>query len=126
MPELSRRGLCVHSLSVLSRLGYVRKADGRTTVVLEKEYGPGLLRLERHTEIWVLWCFDRNDTPEKNATLQVNSRGKSESRLTGVFATHSPIHPNLITMTQCKVISVQANVIGMDSQGMTWSTHYYA
>ncbi len=94
--------------------------------MLEKEYGPGLLRLERHTEIWVLWCFDRNDTPEKNATLQVNSRGKSESPLTGVFATYPFVRPNLITMTRGKVISVEANVIEMDSQGMTWSTHYYA
>ncbi len=94
--------------------------------MLEKEYGPGLLRLERHTEIWVLWCFDRNDTPEKNATLQVNPRGKPESLLTGVFAAHSPVRPNLIAMTQGKVISVETNVIEMDSQGMTKSTHYYA
>jgi tRNA (adenine37-N6)-methyltransferase len=35
--------------------------------------------------------------------------------LTGVFATHSPVRPNLIAMIRCKVISVKDNVIEIES-----------
>ena len=40
-------------------IGFVRKTEGRTTIVLDKEYQPGLLRFEKLSEVWVLWWFDR-------------------------------------------------------------------
>lgn len=96
-------------------IGYVRKADGRTTIVVDKKYQPGLLRMEHQSEIWVLWWFDRNDIPEKRSILQVHPRGNPENPLTGVFATHSPVRPNLIAMTRCKIIKVEQNVIEIES-----------
>ena len=96
-------------------IGYVRKTDDKTTIVLDKKYEPGLLRMENQSEIWVLWWFDRNDTPEKRAILQVHPRGNPDNPLTGVFATHSPARPNLIAMTRCKIISVKGNVIEIES-----------
>jgi len=36
----------VHKFSVYP-IGYVRKAEGRTTIVLDKKYQPGLLRFEK-------------------------------------------------------------------------------
>jgi len=95
-------------------IGYVRKAEGRTTIVLDRKYQPGLLRFEKLSEVWVLWWFDRNDTPDKRAILQVHPRGNPENPLTGVFATHSPVRPNLIAMTRCKIISVKDNVIEIE------------
>ncbi len=96
-------------------IGYVRKAEGKTTIVLDKKYEPGLLRMEKQSEIWVLWWFDKNDTPEKRSILQVHPRGNPDNPLTGVFATHSPVRPNLIAMTRCKIISVKDNVIEIES-----------
>lgn len=95
-------------------IGYVRKVDNRTTIVLDKKYEPGLLRMEKQAEIWVLWWFDRNDTPEKRSILQVHPQGNPDNPLTGVFATHSPVRPNLIAMTRCKIISVRDNVIEIE------------
>ena len=40
--------------------------------------------------------------------------GNRENPLTGVFGTRSPRRPNLIAMTQCKVISVKENVIEIE------------
>ena len=88
--------------------------DNRTTIVLDKKYEPGLLRMEKQAEIWVLWWFDRNDTPEKRSILQVHPQGNPDNPLTGVFATHSPVRPNLIAMTRCKIISVKDNVIEIE------------
>ena len=96
-------------------IGYVEKTEGRTTIVLDKAYEPGLLRMERLSEIWVLWWFDKNDTPEKRTILQVHPQGNPSNPLTGVFSTHSPVRPNLIAMTRCKVISVKANSIEIES-----------
>ena len=96
-------------------IGWVRKAEGRTTIVLDKKYQPGLLGAEKLSHIWVLWWFDRNDTPQKRSILQVHPRGNPSNPLTGVFATHSPVRPNLIAMTRCKIISVKDNVIEIES-----------
>jgi tRNA-Thr(GGU) m(6)t(6)A37 methyltransferase TsaA len=96
-------------------IGYVRKAEERTMIVLDRKYVPGLLRMEQLSEIWVLWWFDRNDTPKKRSILQVHPRGNPDNPLTGVFATHSPVRPNLIAMTRCKIISIKDNVIEIES-----------
>ena len=48
-------------------IGYVRKTENKTTIVLDKKYEPGLLRMEKQSEIWVLWWFNKNDTPEKRS-----------------------------------------------------------
>jgi len=44
-------------------IGCVRKAKGKTEVVLDKQYRPGLLGLDGFSHIYVYWWFDRNDTP---------------------------------------------------------------
>ncbi len=96
------------------QIGAVVRKDKRTMIVLEKKYVPGLLRMEKLSHVTVLYWFDRNDTPEKRAILQVHPRGKQENPLTGVFTTHSPVRPNLIAITRCKVLSVKDNVIEID------------
>jgi len=95
-------------------IGWVRKAEGRTTIVVDKKYQAGLLGLEKFPEVWVLYWFDRNDTAEKRSILQVHPRGDKTNPKRGVFATHSPVRPNLIAMSRCKIISVKDNVIEID------------
>jgi len=96
-------------------IGYIQKSEEQTTIVIEKKYEAGLLRLEKLSHIWVLWWFDRNDTPEKRAILHVHPQGNPQNPLTGVFATHAPVRPNLIAMTRCKVLAVKGNIIEIES-----------
>ena len=97
-------------------IGRIRKADGRTTIVLKKKYQPGLLGLEGFSHVYVYWWFDRNDTPQKRAILQIHPSppGNMRHPLTGVFATRSPFRPNLIAMTLCKIISVKDNIVQVE------------
>jgi tRNA-Thr(GGU) m(6)t(6)A37 methyltransferase TsaA len=95
-------------------IGQVRKPEDRTLIVLDEEFEPGLLGLVGFSHIHVFWWFDRNDTSEKRRVLQVHPMGDPESPLTGVFATRSPIRPNLIALTLCKIISVRDNVIEVE------------
>ena len=95
-------------------IGYVRKTDGKTTIVLDKTYEPALLGMEEQDDIWVLWWFDRNDTPDRRSILQVHPRANPDNPLTGVFSTRAPVRPNLIALTRCRVLSVKGNVIEID------------
>ena len=96
------------------RIGTVKKEGKRTTIVIKKKYQAGLHRFERLSHVTVLYWFDRNDTPKRRAILQVHPGGNRKNPLTGVFATHSPVRPNLIAITRCKIISVKENIIEIE------------
>mgnify|MGYP001038883015 CR=1 FL=1 len=95
-------------------IGWVRKADGKTTIEVDRQYEPALLGVEDLTDIWVLYWFDRNDAAERRAILQVHPRGDPKNPLRGVFATRAPVRPNLIAISRCRVLSVEGGVIAID------------
>ncbi len=95
-------------------IGQIQKQDGRMVIVLDKKYQDGLLGLEQWSHVQVFWWFDKNDTPEHRAVLQVHPRGDKNKPLTGVFACRAPVRPNLIALSLCKIISVKDNVVEVD------------
>ena len=56
-------------------VGWIRKSSGKTYIEIEQRYQPALMGVEELRSIWVLYWFDRNDTPEKRSVLQVHPRG---------------------------------------------------
>jgi len=113
-PSAANKDQVVRRQFTLYPIGKVIKKDGKTMIVLDKKYQPGLLGLEMRSHVTVVYWFDRNDTPEKRAILQVHPRGDKENPLTGVFATHSPLRPNLIAISKCNIISIKENVIEVE------------
>lgn len=99
----------------LSPIGWVRKAAGKTWIEIEPRYQSALLGVDELSSLWVLYWFDRNDTPEKRAVLQVHPRGNPENPLRGVFATRSPFRPNLIALSQVKLLAVRGNRIEIEA-----------
>ena len=61
-----------------------------------------------------VWWFHKNDTPVKRGILEVHPRANRENPLTGVFATHSPVRPNLIAITTCRILSVDGRFVTID------------
>lgn len=112
LAEPASRATPVYSLSPG---GWVRKADGRTFIEIEPKYQPALLGVEQLSSLWVLYWFDRNDSPEQRAVLQVHPRGNPDNPLRGVFATRSPLRPNLIALSQVKLLAVRGNIIEIDA-----------
>lgn len=92
-------------------IGRVVKKDGKSFIVLDKQYRAGLKGLEKHSYVHVVYWFDKNDTPEKRAILQVHPRADKSNPLTGVFATHSPFRPNLLAISRCDIIEIKENII---------------
>jgi len=113
-PSTAEKGQIAERRFTLYPIGRVVREGDKTMVVLDKKYQPGLLGLEKHSHVTVVYWFDRNDTPEKRAILQVHPRGNRENPLTGVFATRSPFRPNLIAISKCNIISIQENVIEVE------------
>jgi len=101
---------------ILRPIGLVHKEKGHTTLVLNKEVEPALHGLGGFSHVWVFWWFDRNDTPKKRSILQIHPHpmGNKKNPLTGVFACRSPVRPNPIALTLCRVLSVKDNVVEID------------
>jgi tRNA-Thr(GGU) m(6)t(6)A37 methyltransferase TsaA len=95
-------------------IGWVRKLPGRTFIEVDRRYQPALLGVEDLSAIWVLYWFDRNDTPEQRSILQVHPRGNPDNSMRGVFATRAPVRPNLIALSRCRILSVKDNIIEID------------
>ncbi len=101
----SARELAVHPI------GRVEKKEGRTFLVINPKYRPGLLGLDQWSHVHVLWWLDRNDTPQRRSILQVHPRGNKDNPLTGVFACRAPVRPNPVALTVCQVLAVEDHVI---------------
>jgi len=95
-------------------VGVVHAANDDTRIDIYDPYEAALLGLEEFSHITVLYWFHQNDTPELRNTLQVHPRKNPRSPLTGVFATHSPVRPNLIATTPCKILRMDGRSIVID------------
>jgi tRNA-Thr(GGU) m(6)t(6)A37 methyltransferase TsaA len=93
----------------------VVKTAGKVTLDILPQYKDALLGLKDFSHIYVFYWFDRNDSLEKRSILKVHPRGNKENPLTGVFATHAPVRPNLIGLTICKIKSIDDNIIIVDN-----------
>lgn len=96
-------------------VGVVHNIKGEPVrLEIYNQYIEGLQGLDDCSHVTVLWWFHKNDTPENRRILKVHPRGNKENPITGVFATHSPVRPNLLAMTTCKIISVKDNIVIID------------
>ena len=88
-------------------VGVIKKKEDAVWIEIFESYGDALLGLECFSHIQVLFWFHENDTAERRKTLRVHPRKDENNPLSGVFATHSPLRPNLIGLTLCKVLSIK-------------------
>jgi tRNA-Thr(GGU) m(6)t(6)A37 methyltransferase TsaA len=95
-------------------IGRVHKRGPVTTIEIDTPYRDALSGLDGFSHVWVLWWFDRNDTPSKRRILQVHPRGNPQNPRTGVFATRAPVRPNLIGLSLCKVKATEGGVLHVD------------
>ena len=95
-------------------VGVVRKNEDETWIEILEPYSDALLGLEGFSHILVFFWFHENDSPAKRQTLRVHPRKDEQNPLTGVFGTHSPLRPNLIGLTICKLKSIKDRRIAIE------------
>jgi len=81
--------------------------EKESIIKVEEQYADGLLGLGEHSHITVIMWFDESD----RSIQQVHPMGNLENPLTGVFATRSPVRPNPIAVTVCKIKEIDDNKI---------------
>ena len=96
-------------------VGKVKRNGKSVSLNIFKKYKDALKGLDGFAHVFVLYWFDRNDTPEKRSILQVHPRGNKKNPLTGVFACRAPVRPNLIALSLCKIISVKNNIVYIEN-----------
>lgn len=80
-------------------------------VEIFEPYLDGLLRIEKHSHLWILAWLEG-----ANRVIQVTPRGVTEGPegLHGVFAVRSPARPNPIGLTAARVTGLAGNRIELD------------
>ena len=96
-------------------VGIIRKENGDVRIEIFEAYGDALLGLDDFSHITVCYWFHENDTPGQRNTLQVHPRKNKNNPLRGVFATHSPVRPNLIAISTCKILSIENTTIFIET-----------
>ena len=95
-------------------IGFIRRTDDALWIAVDSPFVPAMAGLEDFSHIHVLFWFDQNDHAEGRSVLKVHPCRNAQNPLTGVFATHSPLRPNLIGMSLCRIVSIDANRIYID------------
>ena len=95
-------------------VGRVRKKDDAVWIEIFEPYSDALLGLDGFSHIQVLFWFHQNDSAEKRKTLRVHPRKDKSNPLSGVFATHSPLRPNPIGLTLCKMLAIEDRQIKIE------------
>lgn len=102
----------------LEALGRVEHREGKVIVEVLPTFAPALDGIESFSHIWVIYWFHGNDSPENRQILKVHPRRNPANPLTGVFATRSPVRPNLLGLQTCRLIRREGNrleVEGLDA-----------
>lgn len=113
--SISSKGILMQSEFRIHPVGVVRKQDDTAWIEVIEEFRDAMLGLEGFSHIHVLFWFHENDTPALRRTLQVHPRKDPSNPLTGVFATHSPMRPNLIGLTRCRIMGIEERRILIDA-----------
>ena len=96
-------------------VGIMHRRGDDNWIEIFTQYQDAMLGLEGFSHIYVLYWFHENDTTEKRAILQVYPRNDPSNPFTGVFGTHSPVRPNLIGLTLCRILAIEKNLIRIDA-----------
>ena len=88
-------------------VGRVNKKEEAAWIDIYEPYADALLGLEGFSHILVFFWFHENDMADRRNTLRVYPRKDEKNPLTGVFGTHSPLRPNLVGLTRCKINSIE-------------------
>lgn len=86
-------------------IGTIRRSEGEVHLEILEPYRPAMKQLEHFSHVMVFWWADQFDDDEYRGIMQCEPPYAS-GHVTGMFATRSPIRPNPIMMTTCKMLAV--------------------
>ena len=97
-------------------IGEIRKIGERYRILLNERSMSKVSQLKKGQYIQIFWWFDRFDKPVYRKAVTCDPPYEHAPK-TGIFASRSPVRPNPIAMTTCKVTGLMDNgieVVGLD------------
>lgn len=98
----------------VTAIGKIHRKSDQPTIEIFQEYKEGLSGLEAYSHIIVSYWFHENETTSNRSILKVHPRKDPQKPLTGVFATHAPVRPNLIAISLCKLTKIEDRILTID------------
>jgi tRNA-Thr(GGU) m(6)t(6)A37 methyltransferase TsaA len=95
-------GLILKKFEIFS-IGRIVNNQKDRKIEIDEPFREAMDGLEFFSHVNVFFWFHENDSKEGRSVLKVNPCKNPENPLTGVFATHSPLRPNLVGMTRCRI-----------------------
>jgi len=99
----------------LFSIGRIVNRDNACRVEADEQYQEAFLGLEQFSHIDVIYWLHENDNAAGRGVLRVHPRGDQANPLTGVFATRSPLRPNPIAVSRCRIKAVSGSTIEIDA-----------
>lgn len=90
----------------VSPIGMIKNNEKGAFIEIEQKYIPALQALDGFSHIDVLWWFNNYDDEQSRSVLQAEQPYKNAPKIMGIFATRSPIRPNLIALTVSEIINI--------------------
>ncbi len=89
----------------LHPIGHVRRTPQGIRLEIGKPFRPALKELDQFSHVVVVWWANQFDNEEGRSILQCKPP-YAAGHLSGIFATRSPLRPNPIAVTICKLLGV--------------------
>lgn len=86
-------------------IGKVDRSGENPKIVLDEKYRPALLELDNFSHVTVVWWGDKYEEYRDKVDMQMLPP-YAPNVLTGLFATRSPVRPNPILTSTCKIIGM--------------------
>ena len=86
-------------------IGYVRSNDEQSHLEILEPYRPALEKLDKFSHVLVFWWSHQLDSDEYRAMLQCMPP-YAGGEVVGIFACRAPYRPNPVSVTTCKLLSV--------------------
>jgi tRNA-Thr(GGU) m(6)t(6)A37 methyltransferase TsaA len=84
-------------------IGTIRRNGDTNQLDIDAAFRPALKQLDHFSHVMVFWWADRFDNEESRSVLDCEPPYAAGHR-TGVFASRSPLRPNPIAMSTCKLL----------------------
>jgi Uncharacterized conserved protein len=89
-------------------IGKVEIEDGRSYIALDKKYLEATLGLDDFSHIQVIWWCNLYDSEETRNYFVMDKPYKKGPEKLGILATRSPVRPNPIAITACKLLGIDS------------------
>lgn len=95
----------------ISAIGIVKQENGKTSIVLEERYVKALEELDGFSHLQLIWWAHAYEDQQYRQYTQSKKPYKQGPDTIGLFATRSPIRPNPIMLTTCKLERIEDTTV---------------